>query len=130
MNLIPITQDLNSNQKVIGCLSMDLTECSFAYMSNGIQILKTITSGIPSKHRAGGQSSQRFKHIREEAKRNWFKRIAEYTRDYFLDDNMEKLIIHGESFTKRDFVKSNLLEYRLQKIVTLSDGCYACPCRW
>ncbi len=105
---------------------MDITECSFGYSSNQMTCLKTITSGIAPKHRAGGSSSQRFKHLREEAKRDWFKRIADYAREYFLDGKrVEKLIIHGESFTKREFIKANLLEYRLQKIVELSDGCYA-----
>lgn len=110
----------------MGIISMDLDDCAFALSSNPTYPLKVLTSGIPSKHRKGGQSSQRFKHLREEAKRNWFKRIADYAREYFLDGKrVEKIIIHGESFTKREFIKSNLLEYRLQKIVELSDGCYS-----
>lgn len=113
-------------KKLVGIISMDLNDCAFALSSNPISSLKNLTSGIPSKHRAGGQSSQRFKHIREEAKRNWFKIIAAYAKVFFLDNKkVENIIIHGESFTKRDFLKSNLLEYRLQKISTLSDGCYA-----
>lgn len=116
---------LDSTPK-IAIISMDIQEASFGLLDGDqISILQTATSGIPSKHRKGGQSSQRFKHVREEAKHDWFKRIAEHAREYFLDKNISKLIIHGESFTKREFIKQNLLEYRLQKLVQLSDGCYA-----
>jgi len=121
-----LRQNLDQRKKVIGCIAMDLTECSLAYLSGSMDIQKTFTSGIPSKHRKGGQSAKRFDHLRKEAKHEWFKRIAEYSRKYFLDNRtVDKIIIHGESFTKREFIKGNYLEYRLQKIVQLSDGCYA-----
>ena len=121
-----LTNTLDSMTEVIGVISMDLVDCAFSISPNVTLSLKNITSGIPSKHRAGGQSSQRFKHLREEAKRNWFKRIADYARFYFMDSQrVERIIIHGESFTKREFLKSGVLEYRLQKIAELSDGCYA-----
>ena len=114
------------DKNLIGCISMDLSECAFGYFSNGVQLIKMIESGIPSKHSKGGQSAKRFDHLRQEAKHDWFKRIAEYAREYFLDTmKVDRLIIHGESFTKREFIKQELLEYRLQKIVELSDGCYA-----
>ena len=111
----------------IAMIAMDLSEASFGYLQGErLFILKSITSGIPNKHRDGGQSAKRFQHIREEAKHDWFKRIADYAREYFLDSQrVERLVIHGESFTKREFLKQDLLEYRLQNIATLSDGCYA-----
>lgn len=119
--------DLLNVGEIVGCIAMDLTQCGFALMfGTRMVILKEITSGIPNKHRDGGQSAKRFQHIREEAKHDWFKRIADYARIYFLDNQrVKKLIIHGESFTKREFLKQDLLEYRLQQIAELSDGCYA-----
>lgn len=119
---------LNSQDVIVGIVTLDAKESGFGILKqNGhVELLKVITSGIPSKHSKGGQSSQRFKHLHEEAKHNFFKRVAEYTRYYFLDNGkVDRLIIHGESFTKREFIKSNLLEYRLQAKVELSDGCYA-----
>jgi peptide chain release factor subunit 1 len=114
------------DKDLVGCIAMDVSECAFGYLSNGVQFIKSIESGIQSKHRAGGQSSQRFKHLREEAKHNWFKRIAEYAREYFLDNKQVKyLVVHGESFTKAEFLDGDYLEYRLQKKATKSDGCYA-----
>ncbi|KKN06017.1 hypothetical protein LCGC14_1081630 [marine sediment metagenome] len=125
-NTILLKRNLDRGKKVIGCIALDLTECSVAYLSDSLDILKTFTSGIPSKHSKGGQSAKRFEHLRKEAKHDWFKRVAEYARTYFLDNRkVDRIIIHGESFTKREFMKGNYLEYRLQKIVELSDGCYA-----
>lgn len=125
-NLEIFGNSLDMGKSIIGVISMDLDQCAFSISPTLTTPLKQIQSGIPSKHRKGGQSAKRFDHLRQEAKRNWFKRIAEYARKYFLDGRkVEKIIIHGESFTKREFIKSNLLEYRLQKIVELSDGCYA-----
>lgn len=122
-----ITSLLQVEEKdLIGCIAMDVSECAFGYLNNGVQLIKSIESGIQSKHRAGGQSSQRFKHLRAEAKHNWFKRIAEYAREYFLDNKQVKsLVIHGESFTKSEFLNGEYLEYRLQAISRKSDGCYA-----
>ena len=124
------TQILDSSLcsgNILGIISMDLEKCAFGSLQgNNVLLFKEITSGIPSKHSKGGQSAKRFEHIRREAKHDWFKRIADYAREYFLDNQrVEKLIIHGESFTKREFIKQNLLEYRLQNITQLSDGCYA-----
>lgn len=111
----------------IAILAMDLSEACFGYLQgNRLFVLKSVTSGIPNKHRKGGFSANRFEHVRQEAKHDWFKRLADYAREYFLDNqSVEKLVIHGESFTKREFLKQNLLEYRLQNIAQLSDGCYA-----
>jgi len=125
-NLEIFGNSLDMGKNIIGVISMDLEKCAFSISPTLTTPLKEIQSGIPNKHRAGGQSSQRFKHLRDEAKRDWFKRIADYAREYFLDKpNLEKIIIHGESFTKREFLKSGLLEYRLQAKAELSDGCYA-----
>lgn len=111
---------------LVGCISMDANDCGFGYINNGVKLLKTIESGIPQKHKKGGQSAKRFNHLRKEAKHEWFKRIAEYARLYFLDNKQVKtLIIHGESFTKSEFINGGYLEYRLQNISKVSDGCYA-----
>ena len=118
---------LSLGTKLIGVIAMDVEQCAFGYIEGWKLLqLEIMTSGIPSKHSKGGQSAKRFDHLRQEAKRDWFKRIADHARKHFLDDvRVEKIIIHGESFTKRDFIKANVLEYRLQKKVELSDGCYA-----
>ena len=122
-----IDSSLNSSNKKLALISLDMKECGFGFLGDmSPKLLKVITSGIPSKHSKGGQSQLRFNHLHAEAKRDWFKRVAEYARYYFLDNGkVDRLIIHGESFTKREFIKANLLEYRLQRMVELSDGCYA-----
>jgi peptide subunit release factor 1 (eRF1) len=56
---------------------MDANECTIG-MLNGKKIttLWSKTSYIPGKQRQGGQSANRFQHLRAEALKQWFKTIA------------------------------------------------------
>ena len=54
-----------------------------------ITVLAHMTSGVPGKQKAGGQSSTRFARLREEAAHEFYKRIAEISNKTFLE--MKKL---------------------------------------
>ncbi len=118
---------LDSTKEVLGILAMDIESCAFGYLvGTQLIVLKEITSGIAGKHSKGGQSQRRYERQREMFRNDYFNRIAGYAREYFLDNKrVTKCIIHGESFTKRLFLKENKLEYRLQNMAVISDGCYA-----
>lgn len=122
-----LSEFLDLTKEVTGVIAMDIDQCGFGYLvGSKLVSLKTITSGIASKHSKGGQSQRRYERQREMFRNDYFNRIADYAREYFLDNKrITKLIIHGESFTKRLFLKENKLEYRLQNMAQLSDGCYA-----
>jgi len=57
----------------------------------------------------------------------YFNRIAQITREYFIDIYPIKgLIISGPGHTKEEFVNDNYLEFRLQDmIISTIDASYA-----
>jgi peptide chain release factor subunit 1 len=89
--------------------------------------LKETSSGVAGKHRQGGQSAKRFQKLREMELTYYFNRIAQITREYFIDIYPIKgLIVSGPGPTKEEFVNDNYLEYRLQDmIISTIDASYA-----
>src|SRR3989338_5407537 len=64
--------------EVFGLLVMDRKEATIGLLEGKrIEILQKMTSGVPSKVRAGGQSSQRFHRITEGLTKEFYKRISE-----------------------------------------------------
>jgi peptide chain release factor subunit 1 len=63
--LEPLKEQLEVDE-VFGLLVMDRKEATIGLLEGKrIEVLQKMTSGIPSKVRAGGQSSQRFHRITE-----------------------------------------------------------------
>jgi peptide chain release factor subunit 1 len=61
-----------------------------------------LTSGIPGKTRAGGQSAQRFARIRESMAKEFFKRVAESIKKHFWDNKKLKGILVGGPIPTKD----------------------------
>jgi peptide chain release factor subunit 1 len=98
---------------------LDREEASFAivYGSN-IEIIETITSGIPGKHRAGGQSARRFERVIEVMTNEFYHRVAERAIKYFLKENViDGLLVGGPGPTKNDFLDKDYLPTDLKKKV-------------
>ncbi len=108
-----------------GIIVIDRQEATFAILKGRrLEIVEHITSGVPGKHDAGGQSQRRFERIIEQMAHEFYKRVAEYAKKIFLqnDLNLSGLIIGGPGPTKYEFVKGNYLHYQLQsKIVGIVD---------
>ncbi len=102
---------------VYGLLVMDRKEATIGVLEGKrIEVLQKMTSGIPSKIRAGGQSSQRFHRITEGLTKDFYKRIAEEMKKIFF--NMKKLkgiLVGGPIPTKDEFLDGNYLVTKLQE---------------
>ena len=73
--------------EVYGLLVMDRKEATIGLLEGKrIEVLQKMTSGVPSKVRAGGQSSQRFHRITEGLTKDFYKRIADEMKNVFYDD--------------------------------------------
>ncbi|MCH6576144.1 MAG: hypothetical protein IH795_13265 [Bacteroidetes bacterium] len=90
-----------------------------------IPLLKT-HSEVPGKTRAGGQSAARFERIREGAKKDHFKKVAEYMKEHFLKNkNLKGIIVGGPGPTKYDFIDSGLITTEVKKkIIAIKDLSY------
>ncbi|RJS84922.1 peptide chain release factor 1 [Candidatus Bathyarchaeota archaeon] len=110
-----------------GILLLDSSEATFATLvGRRLEVVREITSGIPGKHRAGGQSARRFERLREMQLIDFFKRIGNHANEIFLPiPNLKGIIIGGPGPTKLDFMKGQYLDYRLkEKIVATVDTAY------
>lgn len=91
-----------------------------------MEVLQEFTSGIPGKHRAGGQSARRFERIREQAMNDYFRRVATHAYELLGGvEGLKGLIIGGPGPTKHDFIEGDYLNYMLkEKILATVDTAY------
>jgi peptide chain release factor subunit 1 len=109
---------LIEEKDVYGLVVMDRAEATFALLrGRNVEILNTITSGIPGKHHAGGQSARRFQRIIEQVAHEFYVRIGEYTTKYFLGKDLKGIIIGGPGPNKYEFYEGEYLHYELRKKV-------------
>jgi len=109
-------------------MTIDKNEATIAQLSGKkYEIIGHFTSTVPGKTRAGGQSSQRFERLREEAMQDFFKRIGEKFNGYFVS-NIEKVtgvIIGGPGMTKQYFIDKQAIHHELgKKVVGVIDTSY------
>jgi len=102
--------------EVFGLLVMDRKEATIGLLEGKrIEVIQKMTSGIPSKIRAGGQSSQRFHRITEGLTRDFYKRIAEEAKKNFYDvTKLKGIIVGGPIPTKDEFLDGEYLVTQLQ----------------
>lgn len=116
--LEPLKEMLDVSE-VFGLLIMDRKEATIGLLEGKrIEVLQHMTSGIPSKVRAGGQSSQRFHRITEGLTKEFYKRIAGEMKSIFF--NMPKLkgiFIGGPIPTKDEFIEGEYLTANLRNKV-------------
>jgi peptide chain release factor subunit 1 len=105
--------------EVFGLLVMDRKEATIGMLEGKrIEVLQKMTSGIPSKIRAGGQSSQRFHRITEGLTKDFYKRIAEEMKKNFYDiPKLKGIIIGGPIPTKDEFIDGEYLATQLSNKV-------------
>jgi peptide chain release factor subunit 1 len=123
-------EELLKEKEVYGVISVEVDEAAVAVIEGGrISKVVRLTSGIPGKHRAGGQSARRFERLREAEINEFFKRIAKRANEVFLENEVFKrlvgVIVAGPGPTKEDFLSKELLDYRIKrKILGVVDTGY------
>jgi len=116
--LEPLKEQLEI-EEIYGLLVMDRKEATIGMLEGKrIEVLQKMTSGIPSKVRAGGQSSQRFHRITEGLTKEFYKRIAGEMKEIFFDNpKLKGIIIGGPIPTKDEFLDNKYLMTQLQEKV-------------
>ena len=125
---VDILKDMLKDDNLIGFLAIDAKDAGWGLLyGEKIEVLSQTGSGVAGKHRQGGQSAKRFQKLREMELSYFYNRVAETTREFFIDIYPIKgLIISGPGPTKEDFINGNYLEYRLQDmIINTIDASYA-----
>jgi peptide chain release factor subunit 1 len=115
-------------KETIGVIAMDGKEATIATVrGKNINIERSLTSGVPSKHGKGGQSARRFERLREIAIHEYFKRVAEAVNSIFSNiPDLKAILVGGPGPTKEDFLKEELLHPPIrEKIAGVIDTGYA-----
>ena len=105
--------------EIFGLLVMDRKEAAIGMLEGKrIEVLQKMTSGVPSKVRAGGQSSQRFHRITEGLTKEFYKRIAREMKEIFFENTKLKgILVGGPVPTKDEFLDGEYLVTKLREKV-------------
>lgn len=116
--LEPLKTMLEASE-VFGLLVMDRKEAAIGLLEGKrIEVLQKMTSGIPSKIRAGGQSSQRFHRITEGLTKDFYKRIAEEMKKIFFNmSRLKGILVGGPIPTKDEFLDGEYMTTKLREKV-------------
>ena len=120
-------QAMLKEKETYGILLLDSSEATFAILQGRrLNIVQGITSGVPGKMRAGGQSARRFERQREAKIVEFYNRVGGHATEAFLDvENLKGIILAGPGPIKYDFQKGDYLHYQLKdKIIGVIDTAY------
>lgn len=120
-------QEILAEKDIYGLAVIDRKEATIAILrGKRIDIVKHLTSGVPGKHKAGGQSQRRFDRLIDLAAHEFKKRIGEHMNEAFLAiPDLKGVIVGGPGHTKEEFVEGDYLHHEVkQKIITTVDTSY------
>ncbi len=121
--LDPLKEMLETDE-VYGLLVIERKEATIGILEGKqIKVLQHMTSGIPGKVRAGGQSAQRFHRITEGAAKEFFRRVSENMKKHFFENKKLKgILIGGPIPTKEEFLATGQLATSLKdKVIAVKD---------
>jgi peptide chain release factor subunit 1 len=120
-------QELLREKETYGIILVDSSAATIATLQGRrLEIVREMTSGVPGKTRAGGQSARRYERLREMRLQEYFTRVGEHANEIFLPiETLKGIIIAGPGPTKYDFEKGEYLNYMLKnKIIDVIDTAY------
>jgi len=120
-------QEMLREKETYGILLIDASDATLATLQGRrLEIVRRLTSGVPGKTRAGGQSARRYERLREMRLQEYFTRVGQHVDEAFLPiENLRGLILGGPGPTKYDFEKGDYLNYTLKdKIIDVIDTSY------
>ena len=120
-----LLKDMMETREVYGLIVMDRREATIGLLQGTlVKTLTKMTSHVPGKTRAGGQSSQRFHRIRENAAKEFYKKISEAANKEFLQKkDLKGIIVGGPGPTKEEFIEYLNNEIK-RKIIAIKDVTY------
>ena len=121
-------KEMVETQEVYGLLVIERKEATIGLLEGTrIKVLQKMTSGVPGKIKAGGQSSQRFHRVTEGMAKEFYRRVAEVMKTSFFDmPKLKGILVGGPIPTKEDFLEEGQLVTALKnKVMAVKDIGYA-----
>ena len=122
--------DMLETKEVYGLVVMDRREGQIAMLKGkSIIPISEARSNVPGKTKAGGQSAARYMRIREDAAKDFYKKIAELMKEAYLGkDGLKGIIVGGPGPTKYELVESGYITNDVKKkIIAIKDLSYTGP---
>lgn len=119
--------EMIEDKRVFGLIIVERGEASIGLLrGKKVELLKHLTSRVPGKFRAGGQSSVRFARLREIAADDFKDTVGKISNEIFLaQSNLEGILIGGGGYTKYEFEEGEYLHHELRKkILGTADTAY------
>ncbi|MFH0970053.1 MAG: peptide chain release factor aRF-1 [Candidatus Diapherotrites archaeon] len=113
-------QEMMVPNDVYAFIVMDKREATIALLvGKRYEVIGHFTSNVAGKFRAGGQSAQRFEHLREEAANDFYKSVSGKINSALEGkwDKLRGVIVGGPGQTKKDFLEMEALDYRIREKV-------------
>ena len=120
-------EEIIVDKDIYGLAVIDRKEATIAILrGKRIDVVKNLTSGVPGKHKAGGQSQRRFDRLIDLAAHEFLKRIGTHMNEAFLGvPDLKGVIIGGPGHTKEEFVEGDYLHHEIKnKLITTVDTSY------
>ena len=117
-------KEMLETDEVYGLLIIERKEATIGILEGkSIRVLHQMTSGIPSKVRAGGQSAQRFHRITEGLAKEFFRRVSEEMKNLFFErEKLKGILVGGPIPTKEEYLAQGQLATKLKdKVIAVRD---------
>ncbi|HME87220.1 MAG TPA: peptide chain release factor aRF-1, partial [Candidatus Nanoarchaeia archaeon] len=109
--------EMVASDDIYGLVIVDRRDATLAILQGkAFKIIAKTHSEVPGKFKAGGQSAARFGRIREDSKRDHFKKVAEIMKNEFLNlPGLKGIILGGPETTVVDFLNQEYITGDVQK---------------
>lgn len=117
-------KEMLETQEIYGLLVIDRQQATIGVLEGKqIKVIRVMTSGVPGKIRAGGQSAARFSRITEGLAKEFFRRVADSMKEIFFDmPKLKGILVGGPIPTKEDFLDEGELVTKLkEKVIAVKD---------
>lgn len=107
------------DKKVYGLVVIDRSEATVGVLrGKAIHVIRNLDSLVPSKHRMGGQSAQRFERLIEISANEYYKKVSDIMTESFLNiEGLQGILVGGPGPSKEFFIKEGYLHHELAKRV-------------
>jgi peptide chain release factor subunit 1 len=121
-------QEMLTPKNVYALISIDKNDAAIALLEgSNVRIMAKLSSLIPGKFRAGGQSAARFSRVRDNLTKAWYEEVSLKANEVLLPvKELKGIIVGGPSLTKDSFLKEDKLSNELKKkVIAVLDTGYA-----
>ncbi|MDY6775246.1 MAG: peptide chain release factor aRF-1 [Halobacteria archaeon] len=113
----PLETSLDSST-TYGLVIITENEASIGVLEgNTVRERKHMESNLHGKHKAGGQSAQRFARDRREKKKRFFKKVGQSAGKILDSEEIDGVIVGGTEITRKDFLDGGYLHHELEKMI-------------